>query len=196
MLCSGSVQEAQDLALASHLSTLRSSVPFVHFFDGFRTSHEINKIEVVGLEWGKGELCIPFCGNNSRGPPPQLNLVPPCHPVGGTGPGAGGRQAGSAHAEARLSPGVDVWKEKKSTHGGSQTLQNTCHLSVLMGQTSLSSPMPRPSLMLQAILQHQRRALNPAHPHQRGTAQGADTYMQVGVGLHTSYGTSVQVDAL
>ena len=47
MLCSHSVQEAQDLALVAHLATLRSSVPYVHFFDGFRTSHEINKIAVI-----------------------------------------------------------------------------------------------------------------------------------------------------
>lgn len=39
LLCSNSVQEAQDLALVAHLATLRSSIPFVHFFDGFRTSH-------------------------------------------------------------------------------------------------------------------------------------------------------------
>ena len=50
MLCSHSVQEAQDLALVAHLATLRSSVPFVHFFDGFRTSHEINKISVIDAE--------------------------------------------------------------------------------------------------------------------------------------------------
>ena len=43
MVSSGSVQEAQDLALVSHLATLAGSVPVVHFFDGFRTSHEINK---------------------------------------------------------------------------------------------------------------------------------------------------------
>ena len=48
MLCSSSVQEAQDFALISHAATLRSRVPFMHFFDGFRTSHEINKIRVVG----------------------------------------------------------------------------------------------------------------------------------------------------
>ena len=47
MLCSSSVQEAQDFALASHLCTLESRVPFMHFFDGFRTSHEINKIEKI-----------------------------------------------------------------------------------------------------------------------------------------------------
>jgi pyruvate-ferredoxin/flavodoxin oxidoreductase len=47
MLCSSSVQEAQDFALISHSATLRSRIPFLHFFDGFRTSHEINKINVV-----------------------------------------------------------------------------------------------------------------------------------------------------
>jgi pyruvate-ferredoxin/flavodoxin oxidoreductase len=45
MLCSASVQEAHDLALVSHAATLESRVPFLHFFDGFRTSHEVNKIE-------------------------------------------------------------------------------------------------------------------------------------------------------
>ena len=48
MLCSSSVQEAQDFALISHAATLHSRVPFLHFFDGFRTSHEINKISLVG----------------------------------------------------------------------------------------------------------------------------------------------------
>ena len=43
MLSSGSVQEAADLALISHIATLESRVPFLHFFDGFRTSHEVNK---------------------------------------------------------------------------------------------------------------------------------------------------------
>src|SRR6266446_898195 len=45
LLASNSVQEAQDLALIAHAATLESRLPFVHFFDGFRTSHEINKIE-------------------------------------------------------------------------------------------------------------------------------------------------------
>ena len=47
MLASGSVQEAQDMAAVAHLSTIKSSVPFLHFFDGFRTSHEIQKIEAL-----------------------------------------------------------------------------------------------------------------------------------------------------
>ena len=44
MLCSCSVQEASDLALIAHAATLESRIPFLHFFDGFRTSHELNKI--------------------------------------------------------------------------------------------------------------------------------------------------------
>ena len=47
MLCSNSVQEAQDFSLISHAATLESRIPFVHFFDGFRTSHEISKIETL-----------------------------------------------------------------------------------------------------------------------------------------------------
>jgi len=47
MLASGSVQEAHDLAAVSHSATLRARVPFLHFFDGFRTSHELNKIELL-----------------------------------------------------------------------------------------------------------------------------------------------------
>ena len=45
MLCSNSVQEAMDFALIAQAATLESRVPFVHFFDGFRTSHEISKVE-------------------------------------------------------------------------------------------------------------------------------------------------------
>jgi len=47
MLSAGSVQEAHDFALVAHAATLRSRVPFLHFFDGFRTSHEIDKIAVL-----------------------------------------------------------------------------------------------------------------------------------------------------
>ena len=45
LLCSGSVQEAMDMALIAQASTLASRIPFIHFFDGFRTSHEVQKIE-------------------------------------------------------------------------------------------------------------------------------------------------------
>jgi pyruvate-ferredoxin/flavodoxin oxidoreductase len=47
MLASGSVQEAHDLAAIAHAATLRSRIPFLHFFDGFRTSHELGRVEVL-----------------------------------------------------------------------------------------------------------------------------------------------------
>jgi pyruvate-ferredoxin/flavodoxin oxidoreductase len=47
MLCSNSVQEAMDMALIAHAAALESRIPFLHFFDGFRTSHEVNKIEML-----------------------------------------------------------------------------------------------------------------------------------------------------
>ncbi|KAG2483210.1 hypothetical protein HYH03_017908 [Edaphochlamys debaryana] len=101
MLCSHSVQEAHDMALVSHLATLRSSVPFVHFFDGFRTSHEINTIEVIN--------------------------------------------------------DADI-------------------------KTLLNKPIYQ-----DAILHHRSRALNPTHPHQRGTAQGPDVYFQCAEGANRFY---------
>ena len=54
LIASGSVQEAQDIAAVAHLSAIKSSVPFLHFFDGFRTSHEIQKIEALDEEALKG----------------------------------------------------------------------------------------------------------------------------------------------
>jgi len=47
MLASASVQEAQDMAMIAQMATLRSRLPFMHFFDGFRTSHEVNKIDLL-----------------------------------------------------------------------------------------------------------------------------------------------------
>ncbi len=53
-LCSASVQECMDLALVAHLSAIDASLPFCHFFDGFRTSHEVQKIEVIDYKDIKG----------------------------------------------------------------------------------------------------------------------------------------------
>ncbi|HRW95500.1 MAG TPA: pyruvate:ferredoxin (flavodoxin) oxidoreductase [Bacteroidales bacterium] len=50
LLASGGVQEAMDMGAVAHLSTIKSRVPFLHFFDGFRTSHEIQKIELLDSE--------------------------------------------------------------------------------------------------------------------------------------------------
>ena len=50
LLASNSVQEVMDLGLVAHLSTLKAKVPFLHFFDGFRTSHEVSKIDVIDYD--------------------------------------------------------------------------------------------------------------------------------------------------
>src|SRR4030042_3139766 len=89
MLASGSIQEIMGMALVSHIATLRASVPFLHFFDGFRSSHEIQKIEMIDYE--------------------------------------------------------DIKK----------------------------------IVNWDAIKRHRQRALNPEHPHQRGTAQNPDIYFQL-----------------
>ncbi len=54
MLASGSVQEVMDLSAVAHLTAIKSRVPFVNFFDGFRTSHEIQKIEAIDMEDMRG----------------------------------------------------------------------------------------------------------------------------------------------
>lgn len=54
MLASGSVQEVMDLSAVAHLTAIKSRVPFLNFFDGFRTSHEIQKIEAIDMEDVKG----------------------------------------------------------------------------------------------------------------------------------------------
>jgi len=50
LTCAGSVQEAQDLAIVAHLATMRTRIPFLHFFDGFRTSNVVEKVDVVSYE--------------------------------------------------------------------------------------------------------------------------------------------------
>jgi pyruvate-ferredoxin/flavodoxin oxidoreductase len=97
LLSSNSVQEVMDLALVAHLSTLQASIPFLHFFDGFRTSHEIQKIEMIDYE--------------------------------------------------------DIKK----------------------------------MVNWDAIKKHRQRALNPEHPHQRGTAQNPDIYFQLTEAANSFY---------
>jgi len=50
MTCAGSVQESQDLAIVAHLASLRTQIPFLHFFDGFRTSNVVEKVDLVSYE--------------------------------------------------------------------------------------------------------------------------------------------------
>ena len=63
MLASASVQEIMDLALVAHLASLKSSLPFVHFFDGFRNSHEVSKIEVTDYETIKSIVEAEYINN-------------------------------------------------------------------------------------------------------------------------------------
>ena len=58
MLSACSIQETHDLALVSHLSTLEAQVPFINFFDGFRTSHEVQKVELLDFDDMKGMLNV------------------------------------------------------------------------------------------------------------------------------------------
>ena len=65
LMAAGSIQETMDLAIVSHLATLKAQVPFVNFFDGFRTSHEIQKVEVVDYEV-MADLLEPECVERFR----------------------------------------------------------------------------------------------------------------------------------
>ncbi len=75
LLASGSVQEVMDLAGVAHLSAIKSKVPFLHFFDGFRTSHEVQKIEV--MDYADLEKLVDHEAINSF----RNNALSPEHPV-------------------------------------------------------------------------------------------------------------------
>ena len=57
MLAESSVQEVMDLSAVAHLASIKGRLPFLNFFDGFRTSHELQKIEVIEYEDLKGRIC-------------------------------------------------------------------------------------------------------------------------------------------
>lgn len=80
MLASNNVQEAHDLALIAHVAAINSSLPFLHFFDGFRTSHEINKIEEISYDVIKKMLSIDNINAfRARGlNPNHPKLIGPC----------------------------------------------------------------------------------------------------------------------
>ncbi len=75
LLASASVQEAHDMALISHAATLESRVPFIHFFDGFRTSHEMNKIDLLTDEQIRAMIDINLVHEHRRR---SLNPDRPC----------------------------------------------------------------------------------------------------------------------
>jgi len=76
MLCGGSVQEAQDLACVAHAATLRARIPFVNFFDGFRTSHEVAKIETLGDDVLRGMIdAAAVAANRGRALTPDRPVI-------------------------------------------------------------------------------------------------------------------------
>lgn len=75
MLASNSVQEAQDLALIAHAATLESRIPFLHFFDGFRTSHEISELDLLEEETFRAMI------NDARVNEHRARALSPDHPV-------------------------------------------------------------------------------------------------------------------
>ncbi|MGE0792820.1 MAG: pyruvate:ferredoxin (flavodoxin) oxidoreductase [Candidatus Woesearchaeota archaeon] len=76
LLSSANVQQAQDLAVIAHLATLESKIPFLHFFDGFRTSHEIKKIEEINDETLKSMINEEYIKNfKSRAINPEKPFV-------------------------------------------------------------------------------------------------------------------------
>ncbi len=79
MLAGNSVQEVMDLALVAHLSTLRSRVPFINFFDGFRTSHEVSKIDAI--EYGEMKALFDKLGLDKDVQEFKARALNPEHPV-------------------------------------------------------------------------------------------------------------------
>ena len=78
MLASNSVQEATDMALVAHLAAIKASVPFLHFFDGFRTSHEIQKIDAIDPKDNYARSPSWWIGTRSR--PSASGGLNPEHP--------------------------------------------------------------------------------------------------------------------
>ena len=76
LLCSSSVQEAHDLALVAHAATLRARVPFLHFFDGFRTSHELSTVQRLSEDDVTALLDEELVrAHRARAPPPDAPVL-------------------------------------------------------------------------------------------------------------------------
>ncbi|MBI5398588.1 pyruvate:ferredoxin (flavodoxin) oxidoreductase [Candidatus Woesearchaeota archaeon] len=99
MLAASSVQEVLDAAIVAHLATLESRIPFVHFFDGFRTSHEIQKIEIVDYDVLRSLLDVKYVNAFRR---LALNPAAPKIKVGAQNPDVyfQGREASNVFYEA------------------------------------------------------------------------------------------------
>jgi pyruvate-ferredoxin/flavodoxin oxidoreductase len=113
MLAAGSVQEAQDTAAIAQMATLRSRVPFMHFFDGFRTSHEVSKIELLAPAV-LAKLIDPACIDAHR----KRGLTPDAPVVRGTAQNPDAffqaREAGNTHHRAV----ADIVREAMTAFAG------------------------------------------------------------------------------
>jgi len=68
LMATSSIQEIMDLGIVSHLSTLKASIPFLNFFDGFRNSHEIQKIEVIDYDTMREMIDMKYVKNSEVDP--------------------------------------------------------------------------------------------------------------------------------
>ncbi len=76
MLASNNIQEVMDMALISHSSTLESRIPFLHFFDGFRTSHEVQKVEEISFETMRKMIADKYVSaHRGRGLTPEKPMI-------------------------------------------------------------------------------------------------------------------------
>lgn len=121
MLCANSVQEVMDLSAVAHLATLKSKVPFLHFFDGFRTSHEISKID--GIEYSELATLV----NDDEIKDFKKNALNPEHPIQtGTAQNPDiyfqGREAANKYYEAVPSIVKEMMKKVESITGRTYNL--------------------------------------------------------------------------
>ena len=142
MLSSNSVQEALDLALVAHLATLRSKVPFVHFFDGFRTSHEVSKVDAV--EYDQMKELVDKLGINKDIEDFRNRAMNPQHPIQkGTAQNPDiyfqNREAANNHYAATPAIVAQMMKEVSALTGRTYELYQYCgpadaeSLIVMMG---------------------------------------------------------------
>ena len=121
MLAASSVQEAHDFAAVAHASTLRSRVPFLHFFDGFRTSHEINRVDLLD-----DEHLLALVGENEITSHKLRRLRPTAPVVRGTAQNPDvffqGREAANIYHDAVPGIVADVFDELAALTGRSYGL--------------------------------------------------------------------------
>ena len=188
LLAASSVQAAQDLALVAHAATLESRVPFIHFFDGFRTSHEVNKIDLLAVEQIRAMI------NSELVYAHRKRALNPDNPfIRGTAQNPDvyfqGRESVNRFYQARS------WAA--SSVQAAQDLALVAHAATLESRVPfihffdgfrtshevnkidlLAVEQIRAMINSELVYAHRKRALNPDNPFIRGTAQNPDVYFQ------------------